>query len=144
MINLLKAEQTFEVVAAREALKEGCKLAQRFQCDHFDHFDGFDLEGYLEAVEGLAGHISHAAAMAAWLSNGRSADSFNACYQGEWVSARVFTEDLVDDCGLLDDVTESLVRYYFDYDAYSRDIFIDDYTFLDGGGTGYGYVFINR
>ena len=132
MIHLITTEQTFEVRAAREALSDDCKLAQRFQCDHFEGM--FDLEGYLEAVEGLAGRP--AAAMAAWLSNGYGVESFHDAYQGEWVSELAFTEDLVDECGMLSTMPEHL-RGYFDYTAFSRDIFINDYTYLDG------YVFIN-
>ena len=112
MINLSTAEQTFEVGAAREALEEGCKLAQRFVCEYFDGFDGFDLEGYLEAVEALAGNPADA--MAAWLSNGCGVDRFRDAYQGEWKSELAFTEKLVDECGMLSNMPEHL-RSYFDY-----------------------------
>ena len=122
-INLITEEQTFEVIAAREALSEDCPLAQRFECDHSTEFN---IEGYLEALEALDGHP--AAAMAAWLSNGCSVDSFADSYNGEWEDEGSFAENLVDECGML----AGLPRRYFDYAAFAYDLFISDYIYLDG------------
>ena len=126
MINLIKADQTEEVIAAREALDDGCPLAEHFECDYSNQFN---IEGYLEAVEALDGNP--AAAMAAWLSNGCSVDSFSDAYFGEWDDEVSFAENLVDDCGMLSGLPKNL-RHYFDYAAFARDLFINDYVFLDG------------
>jgi antirestriction protein len=57
-------------------------------------------------------------------------------YCGEWDSMRAFAENLVDDCGMLQDVPENF-RNYFDYDAFSRDlVWSGDYWFHEDG-----YVF---
>ena len=126
MINLVTTEQTFEVIAAREALDEGCPLAEHFVCDYLNEFN---LKGYLEAVEALDGNP--AAAMAAWLSNGCSVDSFSDAYFGEWDDEVSFAENLVEECGMLSDLPDNL-RCYFDYTAFARDLFINDYIYLDG------------
>jgi len=127
MINLTKAEQTDEVIAAREALDNYCTLALRFVCGYSQEFN---LEGYTEALESLDGYRT-AAAMAAWLSNGCSVDSFADHYYGEWDSEQDFAENLVDECSMLDAMPENL-KHYFDYEALARDLFINDYTFLNG------------
>jgi len=126
-INLATTEQTDEALAAREAIENDCPLALQFA--HSDDHDLFDLDGYTEALEALDGNPP--AAMAAWLSNGCSVDSFSDCYQGEWDDEVSFAENLIDDCGMLDSMPENL-RYYFDYEAFTRDMFINDYLFLDG------------
>jgi antirestriction protein len=125
-INLTKAEQTDEVIAAREAIDEGCPLAQRFICGYSQEFN---LDGYTEALYALDGNP--AAAMVAWLSTGCSVDSFSDHYQGEWADEVSFAENLVDECGMLESMPKNL-RYYFDYAAFSRDLFINDYIYLDG------------
>lgn len=53
-------------------------------------------------------------------------ENFEEAYQGEWDSEREYAENLLDDLGELDKIPEHL-RYYFDYDAYTRDLFINDY-----------------
>ena len=132
MINLLTEEQTDEVLAAREALNDGCPLAQRFECDYSNEFD---IEGYLEAIEALDGNP--APAMAAWLSNGCPVDSFSDACNGEWEDEVSFAEHMVEKCGILEDMPQNL-RRYFDHAAFARDIFINDYTYLDG------FVFSNH
>lgn len=58
-------------------------------------------------------------------------DNFREAYQGEWSSEEEFAEQLADDCCMLDNVPES-VKMYFDYAAFARDLFIDDYYFESG------------
>ena len=106
---------------------EFAAFAQRFAC--CDYSTQFNLVGYLEAVEALDGHP--VAAMAAWLSNGCAADGFSDAYYGEWDDKVNFTEDLVDECGMLADLPDNL-KGYFDYAAFARDLFINKYTYLDG------------
>lgn len=63
------------------------------------------------------------------------ADDFEEAYQGEYATMADFAEELLNDTGDLAKMPESL-RYYFDYEAYGRDLVGDYYH------TG-GYVFRN-
>ncbi len=62
-------------------------------------------------------------------------DDFESCCHGQYDSKLDFTYELVDETGLLDDVPEIAARY-FDYEAFARDLFLNDYTMTKGG-----YVF---
>ena len=57
--------------------------------------------------------------------------SFRERYMGQWDSEKDFAEHIVDECYNLDDMMGHLASY-FDYDAYARDLFIDDFYFTDG------------
>ena len=52
-------------------------------------------------------------------------------YQGEYRNGREFAEQLVDDCGMLSNVPDN-IRFYFDYEAFGRDLFMGDYWIEDG------------
>lgn len=54
-------------------------------------------------------------------------DSFNGYYD----SKEEFAEQLLDECGDLSSIPESL-RYYFDYEKFARDLFMSDYYFSNG------------
>ena len=58
-------------------------------------------------------------------------DDFRDRYQGEFKSEVDFAYYIVDECGMLDKVPENL-KYYFDYEKYSRDLFLDGYTMENG------------
>ena len=58
-------------------------------------------------------------------------DNFREAYQGKWDSEKDFTYNLVDEIGYLQGVPDS-VASYFDYEAFARDLFIDDYYFDSG------------
>lgn len=62
---------------------------------------------------------------------------FEEAYQGEWDSEEAFAEQFADDCGYLSQIPDSL-RYYFDFAAFARDLFMDGYSFESG------YVFLDR
>lgn len=64
-------------------------------------------------------------------------EEFRDSYHGRWDSEREFTENLVDDLGLLREMPENM-RWYFDYEAFSRDLFMSDYSYMEG------YVFSNH
>ncbi len=64
--------------------------------------------------------------------NCASLSDFQDKYQGEYRSEKDFAESYADDTGLLDSIPESL-QYYFDFEAFGRDLFINDFTMLDGG-----------
>jgi len=52
---------------------------------------------------------------------------FEEAYAGEWDSEREFAENLADDIGLLTDAPEALALY-FNWDAWTCDIFLGDYS----------------
>lgn len=58
-------------------------------------------------------------------------DRFEERYQGKYDSERDFAEHIVDECYDLDRLMGRL-SYYFDYDAYARDLFMEGYSFDDG------------
>ena len=69
-----------------------------------------------------------------------SGDHFDDAYYGDFYGESdpklAFTENYVDEAGLLSEVPENL-RYYFDYEAFARDLFINDFHEEDG------YIFRN-
>ena len=62
---------------------------------------------------------------------GTDKDQFEEAYQGEFNSELDFTYGLVDDMGIIGKGDSTLERY-FDYEKFSRDLFIGDYTFING------------
>lgn len=78
--------------------------------------------------------------IASWPGNGMDFDelleNFNESYQGYFGGVmkdakKEFTYQYVEDTGLLSGVPKTLERY-FDYEAYSRDLFLEGYTEYDG------------
>lgn len=63
-------------------------------------------------------------------------DAFDDAFCGEAKSEEDYAQVIVDDHGLLDGVPQVL-RSYFDYESYARDLFSSGYVFHDG------YVFSN-
>lgn len=61
---------------------------------------------------------------------------FEDRYRGYYDSEEAFAEELLEETGELSSIPENL-RYYFDYEAYARDLFCCDFTMQDG------YVFWN-
>ena len=61
---------------------------------------------------------------------------FDDACRGQYDSERDFSDELFDEL-YLHEVPQS-VRYYIDYDAFCRDLFINDYTYHNG------YVFSNQ
>ncbi len=60
-----------------------------------------------------------------------SVDDFREAYQGEWDSEEDFARNIVEECGMLDNVPESL-KDYFDFERYADELFRYDYDFQDG------------
>ena len=58
-------------------------------------------------------------------------EDFREHYCGEWHSEEEFTENLIDELGILDEVPEHL-RHFFDVSAYSDELFRYDYDYTDG------------
>ena len=61
---------------------------------------------------------------------------FEESFQGAYNSEEDFTYQYVEDCGYLSGVPETVARY-FDYEKFSRDLFISDYHYDNG------FVFLN-
>ena len=53
-------------------------------------------------------------------------NEFRDAYEGEYDSEKDFAEDLMETTGDINLIPECY-QYYFDYEAYARDLFIDDY-----------------
>ena len=64
-----------------------------------------------------------------------SVEDFRDAYQGEWDSEEDFARHIVEECGMFDNLPES-VKDYFDFERYADDLFRYDYDFQDG------YVFL--
>ncbi|MBO1631763.1 antirestriction protein ArdA [Yersinia pseudotuberculosis] len=58
-------------------------------------------------------------------------DGFQGDYRGAAASEEDYAREFVDDCGLLSDVPE-YIHNYFDFEAYARDLFSGELTFVDG------------
>ncbi len=58
-------------------------------------------------------------------------DNFREAFCGKWSSEEEYAEQLVDDCCMLEGAPEFL-KSYFNYAAFARDLFIDDYYFESG------------
>ena len=53
-------------------------------------------------------------------------DKFTDALAGNWDSETDFAEEFLESTGELEEIPEHL-RYYFDYAAFARDLFISDY-----------------
>lgn len=89
-----------------------------FTREFWDYLDQFKNSNNPEALE-------------AFISYGYEAQDFEEAFQGEYESEIEFTYQLLDDLGELDSIPKHL-QYYFDYEKYSNDLFINDFVFIDG------------
>ena len=93
-----------------------------------------------EQLQELEAHIG-ADAMKVWdafcdyFGEGNTPDNCIDAYHGQWESELDYAYDYVESCGMLDGVAD-FAKTYFDYEAFARDMFINDVTMTDGG-----YVF---
>jgi antirestriction protein len=55
-------------------------------------------------------------------------NSFQDAFRGRYKSEVDYAESYVDECGLLSEMPEDL-KYYFDYERFARDLFIEDVYF---------------
>lgn len=60
-----------------------------------------------------------------------SIDKFKERFMGKWDSEEAFAEHIIDECYDLIGIMGHLASY-FDYKAYARDLFIEDYYFTEG------------
>jgi antirestriction protein len=82
---------------------------------------------YLEAYNGT----SNTEALKKFVDYGYSPENFSSYYMGEFDSEQEYAEALLDETGELEQIPQHL-RYYFDYESYASDLFINDYLFIDG------------
>lgn len=78
-------------------------------------------EGVWELAEAYDDHGEDAVKAYLYLFDGWNEDDFNERYHGEHSSWRDMAEELLEGTGELNEIPERL-RYYFDYDAYARDM----------------------
>jgi len=85
-------------------------------------------------------------ALSAWVNNSPTyykweewqdwISDFEDAYSGEWNSEQEFAEDLAVNIGLLDGVDDQ-IQLYFDWEKWTRDLFMTDYWSYDA------YIFRN-
>jgi antirestriction protein len=56
--------------------------------------------------------------------------NFDEAYIGAYDNEKAYGEELVDELGILDKMGD--LSPYFDYEAYTRDLFLSDYMYLNG------------
>ena len=114
-------------------------------CDH-ENFCGISIYQYasIEEVARLGALVQlYGEAFAAFAAHvgqkDATADDFDDHFRGHWDTEQAFAEELFDECYSLDSLPES-IRCYFDYAAFSRDLFINDFYAVDAREGGV-YVF---
>jgi antirestriction protein len=90
---------------------------------------GFSAEfwDYLEAYNGT----SNTEALKKFVDYGYTPENFSSYYMGEFDSEQEYAEQLLDETGELEQIPSHL-RYYFDFEKYADDLFINDFVFIDG------------
>ena len=95
-----------------------------------DYFD------YLETIANMSETMAEA--YECFINDGHDANKFEDAYMGEYDSEQDYAEQLLEETGEINEIPQHL-RYYFDYEAYARDLFINEYFMLDGR-----FVFISN
>ena len=82
------------------------------------------------------------AAYLAYFDHVGDCENFEEAWNGEWDSEQAFAEELIEDMGMVHGGANELIAQYFDYEAWTRDLFMSDYfsTECPNGGV---YVFRN-
>ena len=114
----------------------GCDI-----CLKYDYIDEIIKENNWEMCS-----PTYEGALEAWVDNSPTyykweewenwISDFEEAYSGEWNSESEFAEDLAVNTGLLDGVDDQ-IQLYFDWDKWTRDLFLTDYWFSNG------YIFRN-
>ena len=135
----------------REAIQEmlgrsPCPGAEEYAIHDYEGFGSIRLSEWedIDRVAELGQLIAeHGAAFAAYAghigADYATAESFQDAYCGEWDSQRAYAENLFDEL-YAHDLPEHIAPY-IDYEAFARDLFINDkYSVESGSGV---YVFRN-
>lgn len=115
----------------QEILKQSPeRFAEEWAIHDYEGFGDVRIEEYqsLSEVSRIALLIEeHGEAFAAYAAHvgteSATEESFEDAYRGHWDSELAYAQDLFDEI-YADEVPESL-RFYIDYEAFSRDIFLD-------------------
>lgn len=120
--------------------------ALQLECGHVDNdwaihdYDGIPSglgeNPDLDKLEELALLLEeHGDAYRAYMDNVgghyATADGFEEAYVGEFANEVDYAYHIVDECGMLDGISDTM-QYYFDYEAYARDLFLDGHSFVNG------------
>jgi antirestriction protein len=140
----LDASTTWETIAdaIREAIPGAvideilCADAEGEASHFLTPFDAFDLNGWQNYATALEESHLDPEIAAAYCDNlgewtPKSVEDAADCYAGTFDTPAEFAEDLADQTGMMESIPESL-RYYFDFEAFARDLLIGDY-FESGG-----------
>lgn len=108
-------------------LAESPEHGEEWAIHDYEGFAGSHLSEYedIERIAKLAAALSKPGPAFAFVLNGDDPDRFEDAYVGEADSEQEYAEELFNDL-FLADVPEN-VRAYIDYDAFARDLFINDY-----------------
>ena len=136
--------------ASYEDFCEVCRFLHRDEADpelmfqDFENFpdawyseSGFDEDTFNLILEYADFDDDKKRAFDAYMENkgsGRDAEAiedFNDKYYGEFDSEEEFAEHIVNEVDLLGNVPE-VVKQYFDYKRYARELFASDFDFYDG------------
>lgn len=110
-------------------------MAQDYECFPRDFYhEGFmsreDFDNIAEYTEMCEKHSTEA--VNDYMELHDSLDGFEERYCGEWDSEEDFARHIVESCYDLESRMGDL-QHYFDYEAYGRDLFIDDYQMGSNG-----------
>lgn len=96
--------------------------------------DAFDLSGFIECRDDCDNNridYDAAAAYLEWSNGPWYLDSFQDAYRGEAENETEYAENYADEVGMLESIPDHL-RCYFDYEAFGRDLFINDLYLHNG------------
>lgn len=106
---------------------DGC-VARHF----LSRYGSFDLSGWQDVRDEAPRHVTDEA-ISAYLDYAGtwSKSDFENAYYGEAENETDFAYQYCEDLGILKEIPEDL-QMYFDFEAYGRDLFINDFYFNDG------------
>jgi len=136
-IDATDADEIAEAVAAMLAASPVAGAEEWAIHDH-EGFGGWspgESEDFATVAEVGALLEEHGAAFGAWLSDGGAVDGaeFEEAFAGVWDSEEAFAENLADDLGLMHGWPDEAQRY-FNWQMWTRDLFIGDYWRDDDTG----------
>ena len=130
-------EEVQEMLAASPAAKKYGEVSEEWAIHDYDGYPSSSGLGETENFQMLCDRAAaleeYGEAFAAYweyadktTSVDDAARAFEDAFQGIYESERVFAESFIEDLGILDQIPTHL-QCYSDFDAYSRDLFLDGY-----------------
>lgn len=89
------------------------------------------IDGLRRVLEENNEEWAEAYALFVWDFHDTDVENFYESYCGQYDSEEDYAVQLLEETGELSAIPENL-RCYFDYEKFARDLFINDYTFIDG------------